>query len=115
MKFLLTIFIIFVFLLQAKEQTLTISTGFNKIEAKFLKHIISDGFKRAKLNLNFQSLPNQRSLINANNGVNDGEAARISKINKIYPNLLKINVPIHHIDIVILSKKNILIKQKNTI
>lgn len=112
MRLFIPIFFLLISLLQAKEQTLTISTGFNKLEAKLLKNIISEGFKRAKLKLNFQALPNQRSLINANSGINDGEAARISKIGKIYPNLIKVNVPIHNIDIVMLSSKNIKIHTK---
>jgi len=104
-------FLLFSFSLQAQEASLTISTGFNTLESQLLKEIVQKGCKRAGFKLNFQILPNQRSLINANTGVNDGEAARISTISKIYPNLIKVDVPIHTIDIVVISKKNIKIKK----
>lgn len=98
-------------LLQAKEQTLTISTGFNVLEAKLLKNILKEVSKRAGFKLDFQILPNKRSLINANSGINDGEAARIEKISNMYPNLLKVDVSMHSIDIVVITKKKLLIKK----
>lgn len=111
MKFFLLFILLSLSLLQAKESSLTISTGFNALESKLLKNILKEGFKRAGIPLNFQRLPNQRSLINANSGINDGEAARISKISKIYPNLLRIDVPIHTIHIVLISKRDLHIRE----
>ena len=61
--------------------------------------------------MEYQTLPNQRSLINANRGIFDGEAARIWEINESYPNLIRVPVSIHSLDLLILSRHKIVIKK----
>lgn len=102
---------ILLFFLNANAQTLTMSTGFNHVEAEHIKVVVTEAFKRANIGLEYQILPNQRSLLNANSGISDGEAARIWKINKLYPNLVPVAPEVHAIDIVVLSYKNIRIKK----
>ncbi|SMP88964.1 polar amino acid transport system substrate-binding protein [Epsilonproteobacteria bacterium SCGC AD-308-P11] len=105
------IFLLTLSFLHAAEQVLTINSGFSVPETHLLESIIKEGFKRADIPLKYQTLPNQRSLINANNGIDDGEAARIWEINKFYPNLLRVPVSIHSIDLVVLSRENLYIKK----
>ncbi|QOY53852.1 transporter substrate-binding domain-containing protein [Candidatus Sulfurimonas marisnigri] len=107
------IFLITFSFLQASGQILTINSGYSFPETNLLESIIKEGFKRANIALKYQPLPNQRSLINANNGVDDGEAARIWEINEHYPNLIRIPVAIHSIDLVVLSRENLHIKESS--
>ncbi|QOY52902.1 substrate-binding periplasmic protein [Candidatus Sulfurimonas baltica] len=105
------IFLITFSFLQASGQILTINSGYSFPETNLLESIIKEGFKRAEIALKYQTLPNQRSLINANNGIDDGEAGRIWEISDHYPNLVRIPVAIHSIDIVVISRENLHIKK----
>jgi polar amino acid transport system substrate-binding protein len=107
---LLIVFILTLSFLQANKKELRMNSGFPAPETNLLKTILSEGFKRANIPLKYQTLPPERSLINSNLGIDDGEAGRIWNINKQYKNLVRVNVPIHSIDIVLLSRKNLHIK-----
>ncbi|MFT5660118.1 MAG: polar amino acid transport system substrate-binding protein [Sulfurimonas sp.] len=90
--------------------SLKISSGFDAPETYLIESVLREGFKRANIDLVFQTLPNQRSLLNANKGISDGEASRIWKINEYYPNLIRVPVSTHSIDLVVLSKEKIDVK-----
>ena len=109
MKKIILILILSLSILHAQKQVLKITSGFDAPEANLIQSILEEGFKRANLGLEFYLLPFQRSLINANRGLYDGEAARIWEINELFPNLVRIPVSIHSIDLVVLSRKKILI------
>ena len=89
------------------QTSLTISTGFLPPESDLVENLMREISKRSNININYQVLPNKRSLIQANNGVVDGEASRILEINKYYPNLLAVPVKIHSIDLIALTNKEI--------
>jgi len=84
---------------------LKINTGFQHPQAELVRRLTNHLMQQANIPLIFQVLPNQRALINANNGEDDGEAARIFEISKYYPNLLPTNEAIHEIDVVVVSKQ----------
>jgi len=111
MKYILIFCFIFTSILNAQEdKVFTINTGFTGPTKQFVEIITLEAFKRAKLKINFQGLPNKRALINANNGIDDGDAARIWEISDYYPNLVRVPVQNSKIDIVVLSKKRNIIK-----
>jgi len=107
MSKIIIIFLISISFLEANIKALTINAGFSWPETQLLESIITEGFKRANIPLKYQVMPTQRSLINSNSGIDDGEAARIWEINKIYPNLLRVPVAIHSINIMVLSRSNL--------
>ena len=47
----------------------------------------------------------ERVLVNANSGLSDGDVGRVAGLEKRYPDLIKIPVPIYHYEMVVLSKK----------
>jgi len=104
---IVAIFLLSISLLHAQQKALTINAGFSWPETELLESIITEGFKRANIPLKYQVMPTQRSLINSNSGIDDGEAARIWEINKIYPNLIRVPVAIHSINIMVLSRSNL--------
>lgn len=103
-------------LLQAEDRaSITLTTGFPAPESHLIENVIKEVSKRSNINIHFESLPNKRSLVNANSGVTDGEAARILEINKYYPNLLPIPSQVHSIELVVLSKNQIILSSPSDI
>lgn len=110
MKYILILLFIFSNFLSAEEDKIfTINTGFTAPANEFVEMITQEAFKRANLKIDFQGLPNKRSLINANSGIDDGDAARVWEISDYYPNLIRVPVKNSQIDIVVLSKEKIII------
>lgn len=50
-----------------------------------------EAFRRAGLELKIVEFPAKRALVNANNGVHDGDLARVAGVGKRYPNLYPVN------------------------
>jgi len=92
MKFIL-IFILFYFsVLEAK--TYTFSGGQNNVAQMIASKILIRAYQRAGLKAKGLFLPLEEALIQSNEGITDGELARIKNINKLYPNLLIVPVSI---------------------
>ena len=100
----LVLFLLIIHLAFGQEK-LTINCGFQQPEATLITNVLKSIFHEANIGLTVQILPNKRSLVNANNGTNDGDATRIWNINKYYPNLVRVPLRTHHIDIVALTNK----------
>jgi polar amino acid transport system substrate-binding protein len=62
----------------------------NKSRTGLYDLIIIEAFRRIGLEVIISHLPAERSLINANLGLDDGDFVRISGLNKIYPNLIRV-------------------------
>ncbi|MDA7816805.1 transporter substrate-binding domain-containing protein [Sulfurimonas sp.] len=107
MKAILLVTSIFFLSLSLPAKALTISSGFSEKESVLVYSVLSEMFKRANIELDYQVLPNQRSLLNANNGVSDGDATRIWNIDKMYPNLIRVPVQVHSLDLVLISNKKL--------
>lgn len=90
-----------------KRPSLTINSGFEKPETYLIQEVLAEVFKRAKIDLVYQNLPNKRSLINANRGLDDGDATRVLEISNYYPNLRPVPVEDHKIEIMALTNKKI--------
>lgn len=56
----------------------------------FLDIVIGEAFRRAGLELKIVRLSGERGLKNANDGLEDGELARIGGMEKMYPNLVPV-------------------------
>lgn len=52
--------------------------------------LITEGFRRIDIKVTISHLPAERSIRNANTGLDDGDFVRISGLNKIYTNLIQI-------------------------
>lgn len=110
MRNLILMFLLTLSALKADVSALHVSSGFPAPETFLVESIVKEGFKRARIPIEYQTVPPERSLINVNLGFDDVEAGRIEGMEKLYPNLVRIPIPIHNIDIVLLSKKRIHIK-----
>lgn len=70
----------------------------------FFDRITQQMFQRIGLKASVSILPSQRSLLNANNGIDDGNMARIKGIEKKYTNLIMVPEAVITFDFVAYSK-----------
>ena len=84
--------LLFVAPLSFAENVLVLSNGttdypmHGKNNSGIVEAILSEALKRINYKLVIRALPNERSLINANRGLVDGESQRIAGLEKKYPN-----------------------------
>lgn len=69
--------------------------------------VVGEAFHRAGLNLKLVKLPAERGLINANEGIDDGDLSRIAGIEKVYPNLVRVPEKIFNMDFVAFSRSKL--------
>lgn len=91
------------------EKTLSLNTFAgpplsNERQTGFYDLIIREGFKRIGIKINISHLPAERSLKNANSGIDDGDFVRISGLSRIYPNLLQVPEKITDFEFVVFTK-----------
>jgi polar amino acid transport system substrate-binding protein len=56
----------------------------------FVDIIATEAFRRAGANLDLVKLPAERGLLSANDGLVDGDLTRITGLEKLYPNLVRV-------------------------
>lgn len=105
LKIFLIICILSVFGWAETKPRLTITTGFPSPESDLIETVLKEVEKRSEIIIDFDSLPNKRSLVNANLGITDGEAARIKGIDKYYPNLFIVPSQSHAIELIAISNQ----------
>ena len=69
------------------------------------KRILKLAYSRIGKTVEFEKSPAERSLVNANRGITDGELARIGGLEEEYPNLIMIPTPIAFDEIVAFTKE----------
>jgi polar amino acid transport system substrate-binding protein len=88
------VLILFVFLLfssaSSAQTILTFTTGDDQSHgrAQAMNAVLTECFNRIGIKLNIISMPSKRSLINANNGIEDGNFLRTDTLSYAFPNLI---------------------------
>jgi len=77
------------------QQRLVLTTSMapplsNDDQTGFYDQILIEAFRRIGQPVKITHLPTERSITNANLGITDGEFPRISGLDRLYPNLLKV-------------------------
>jgi len=93
------------------EQTLVFNTTFpypisTKEQTGFVDVIVRQALKRIGYGFISVNLPAERSLRNANAGIDDGDLLRIGGLQKTYPNLIQVPEKIMDVEFSIFSKRN---------
>jgi len=90
------------------SRQLTLNTAFglpfsSPDQTGFFDRLISEAFHRNGIDVSVQSLPGERALINANEGIDDGDGLRILELNmnRKYPNLVRVPEKIIDVDFVV--------------
>ena len=68
-----------------------------------LDRLVVEAFARIDRKVSIQHLPPERGLLNANLGIEDGEAGRIGGLGAMYPNLVQVPTPVFHSQFVAFS------------
>jgi len=68
--------------------------------------VVGEAFHRVGLKLKLVKLPAERGLINANEGIDDGDLSRIAGIEKVYPNLVRVPEKIFTMDFVAFARSD---------
>lgn len=66
---------------------------------------LTEAFRRMGVLLQIVRLPSERALVNANEGTDDGNFARVEGIDKIYPNLVRVPEEITKFEFMAFSRK----------
>lgn len=70
--------------------------------------VVGEAFHRAGLSMKLVKLPAERGLINANQGIDDGDLSRIAGIEKVYTNLVRVPEKIFDMDFVAFTRSKLL-------
>lgn len=73
----------------------------------FIDVVLTEALTRIGYKLDTRSLPNERSLINSDRGIIDGETQRITGLEKKYPHLIRVPEKIMDWQFVVFSKQHI--------
>ena len=68
--------------------------------------VLKKAYAKADIEMTAIFMPLEESLQNSNRGQTDGELARLSEVEKLYPNLRKIPVAIASVEAIIFSKNS---------
>lgn len=82
---------------QISPRTTPAGTGFQDL-------IIKEAFRRLGISVKIVHLPSERSLVNANEGIDDGVLVRVAGMEADYPNLIIVSEPITNFQFVIFTK-----------
>jgi len=66
--------------------------------------ILKEAYGRLNFHISTEVLPSERALVNANSGLLDGDIHRIIGLENLYPNLIRVPVPINAIEGMVFSK-----------
>ena len=95
----------------AEMQTLVInSSNYPPITSPekdgLLDQVYQEAARRAGVKIVIQAMPAaERSLINQNTGIDDGDVSRIFGLEKQYPNLIRVPEPVMHYEMMVFSRK----------
>ncbi len=69
------------------------------------KKILRQAYQRIGISIEIKDYPAERALDMSNSGKADGEAARLTAIEKKYTNLIRVPVPLHVVKVVVFAKQ----------
>jgi len=88
---------------QAKNK-LVFSTIEGSVNAEVSSLVMIEAYKRLGFEIEIMPLPGKRTLAISNSGQVDGELFRLKGINKKWPNLIPVSVPINFMEGVVITK-----------
>lgn len=99
------------------QQTIILNTALetpisNQAQTGFADQVLAEAFQRMGYKLKTVQLPAERALINANNGLDDGDLLRIGGLQKSYPNLIQVPEKVMDMDLVLFTKNKPLFQVK---
>lgn len=108
-RFTLIFFFLFSSTQLIAQQTLYLNTAFTyplstNEQTGFADYIIREALRRIGYKMKSLQLPAERALINANNGLDDGDMLRIAGLQDFYPNLIQVPESVMTIELMAFTK-----------
>ncbi|TAN43938.1 MAG: transporter substrate-binding domain-containing protein [Nitrospirae bacterium] len=108
--FIIVVLCSLLFAVPALSQTIVFNTANDPPNSTYdhngiCDRIMTEAFRRLGMKLEIVDLPSERALINANEGINDGNFARVEGLDKLYPNLIRVSEAITTFEFTAFSKK----------
>lgn len=69
----------------------------------FLDLLLRTAFGRLSRSATVTQMPGERALVNANNGIDDGDALRVAGMERIYPDLIQVPASVHSMEFVAIT------------
>jgi len=88
----------------AGKSVVTVSTNNTPLDRQVLQAVSEEAFGRIGIDFRLTSLPSERSLRSANEGIVDGEGLRVSGLSGAYPNLVQVPEPYVRVSFVAFSR-----------
>ena len=73
-------------------------------QSGIVDRVVKEAFRRIGVPMRIVHLPSERALINADEGIDDGNYARIKEIGKFYPNLVPVPESVLKFEFVVFTK-----------
>jgi polar amino acid transport system substrate-binding protein len=77
--------------------------------------IIKEATRRLGRDVRIVHAPSERCLVNANNGIDDGNFARVEGIDALYPNLVMVPEAIASFEFAVFSKRELIVSDWNSL
>ncbi len=81
----------------------------------FLDIVVGEAFRRAGVAFELVRLPAERGLINANEGIEDGDLARIGGLETQYPNLVRVPEKVADVEFVAFARDTSIVPEWNVL
>lgn len=95
----------------AKQLSFSSGTKLDQYQPIFVSSVLEEAFNRINYDFSVSYYPSPRALVLSNTGVADGELHRVANLHSLtegkYPNLLRIDPAISHVQRAIFAKKSI--------
>ena len=88
--------------------TLTFSSIQGSINCLISERVVREAYQRMGFEVIVKQFPAKRALVSSNEGKTDGELQRIPGINKKYPNLIMVPVPVNTLDGIVYTREGAL-------
>jgi polar amino acid transport system substrate-binding protein len=89
----------------ASDKKIMISCIENQLVHSITTEIMKEAYRKIGVELIAKCRLSKQALLDANEGITQGDMARIAGIDSLYPNLMRVNVPIFQLTSILLSKK----------
>lgn len=108
-KICTVLFIFFLLLIKSNHlyaNQVTFNRPSNTPQAAYVIELLSAVYKQHGYNIALIDFPSDKALNAANEGILDGQLGRISDIERLYPNLVRLPTPLFNFNLLLINKRN---------
>lgn len=108
----LYILVFFAVPVQAQTVNTLVLAGIKSTNSDISLQVLQEGYAKLGIKVELIAFPIIRALHAAKSGQVDGELFKADGLERQYPDLIKVPVPVNHIDLMLLTKKDLVIPNR---